>query len=120
MKERFEGLAGAAARRPLLTLGVVIALALAGGLLALGMQPNAGADTFVSSSASSARATTDEHRHFGGDPVVILVREPLTYLVETKDLATVSKLEACLAGQTILANENLGAFVTAPATGRPY
>ncbi len=42
MKERFEGLAGAAARRPLLTLGVVLVLALAGGILALGMQPDAG------------------------------------------------------------------------------
>lgn len=120
MKERFEGLAGAAARRPLLTLGVVVALALAGAFVALGMQTDAGTDTFVSGSAPSARATADDHRHFGGDPVVILVREPLTDLVETKDLAIVSQLEACLAGQTIQANENLGAFVTAPATQRPY
>src|SRR5579884_272217 len=120
MKERFEGLALAAARRPLLALGIVIALALAGALLALGMQPNAGADTFVSASSPSGRATADDHNHFGGDPVVILVREPLTYLVETKDLAIVSQLEACLAGQTILASENLGAFVTAPATQQPY
>jgi uncharacterized protein len=120
MKEQFEGLAGAAARRPLVTLGVVLALALAGFVLALGMQPNAGADTFVSGSAASARATADDHNHFGGDPVVILVREPLTDLVETKDLAIVSQLEACLAGQTITANASLGAFVTAPAAQRPY
>jgi hydrophobe/amphiphile efflux-3 (HAE3) family protein len=120
MKEQFEGLAGAAARRPLVTLGVVLALAIAGFALALGMEPNAGADTFVSGSAASARATADDHNHFGGDPVVILVREPLTDLVETKDLAIVSQLEACLAGQTILANANLGAFVTAPARQRPY
>jgi hydrophobe/amphiphile efflux-3 (HAE3) family protein len=120
MKERFEGLAGGAARRPLLTLSVVIVLALGGVVLALGMQPNAGASTFVSSSTASARATADDHRHFGGDPVVILVREHLTSLVETKDLATVSQLEACLAGQTILANQNLGGFITAPATQAPY
>jgi uncharacterized protein len=120
MKEWFEGLAGGAARRPLLTLGVVIALALIGVVLALGMQPSAGADTFVSNSTASARATADDHRHFGGDPVVILVREPLTDLIETKDLATISQLEACLAGRTILASANLGAFVTAPATQRPY
>src|SRR5581483_12056352 len=99
MKERFEGLALAAARRPLLTLGVVLALALAGGLLALGMQPNAGADTFVSNSSPSGHATADDNSHFGGDPVVILVHEPLTSLVETKDLAILSQLEACLAGQ---------------------
>ena len=120
MKARFEGLALAAARRPLLTLGVVAALALGGALLALGMGVDAGADTFVSNSSASARATADDHTHFGGDPVVILVQQPLTYLVETKDLAIVSQLEACLAGQTILPSQNLGAFVTAPATQRPY
>ncbi len=120
MKARFEGLAGAAARRPLLTAGVVFALALVGVVLALGMQTSAGADTFVSGSAPSARATADDHQHFGGDPVVILVREPLTDLVETKDLAVVSELEACLAGQTVVANQTLGAFTTAAANQRPY
>jgi hydrophobe/amphiphile efflux-3 (HAE3) family protein len=120
MRVRFERVAAACARRPFITLGVVIALALAGGLAALGMQTDAGTDTFVSGSAPSARATADDHRHFGGDPVVILVREPLTDLIETKDLAIVSELEGCLAGQTILANQNLGAFVTAPPTQRPY
>ena len=35
MRERFEGLASAAARRPALTLGIVLALAVGGGLLAL-------------------------------------------------------------------------------------
>ncbi len=118
MKERFEGLARAAARKPLLTLGVVALLAVAGGLLALRLAPDAGTDTFVSSSSTSARATANDHRHFGGDAVVILVREPLTYLVETKDLAIVSQLEACLAGQTIVAGQT--AFATAPATQRPY
>src|SRR5271166_4433893 len=99
MQERFEGLARAAARNPLLTLGIVLALALAGGLLALRLPADAGTGTFVSGSTASARATADDHQHFGGDAVVILVREPLTYLVETKDLAVVTQLEACLAGQ---------------------
>jgi hydrophobe/amphiphile efflux-3 (HAE3) family protein len=120
MKARFEGLAGAAARRPWLTVGVVLALALAGLLAAFRMPTDAGADTFVSASAASARATADDHDHFGGDPVVILVREQLTNLVETKDLATVSQLEACLAGQTIVASAKLGAFTTAPPSQPPY
>jgi uncharacterized protein len=118
MKERFEGLARAAASRPFVTLAVVIALALAGGVLALGLQPDAGTDTFVSGSTASARATADDHRHFGGDAVVILVRERLTDLVETSDLAIVSQLEACLAGQTIVAGQT--SFTTAPASARPY
>jgi uncharacterized protein len=118
MKERFEGIASAAARRPLVTLGVIAVLALVGGLLALRLQPDAGTDTFVSNSTPSAQATADDHRHFGGDAVVILVREPLTDLVETKDLAIVSQLEACLAGHTIVAGRE--AFTTAPASNPPY
>jgi uncharacterized protein len=118
MKERFEGIASAAARRPLLTLGVIAVLAVGGALLALRLQPDAGTDTFVSNSTPSAQATADDHQHFGGDAVVILVREPLTDLVETKDLAIVSQLEACLAGQTIVAGQT--AFTTAPASHPPY
>jgi len=121
MRERFERLASASARKPILTLGIVAALALAGGLLALGLQPDAGTDTFVSGSSPSSRATADDHQHFGGDQVVVLIREPLTDLVETKDLATISQLEACLAGQVIVANQSLGSFTpAAPGTQPPY
>ena len=53
--------------------------------------------------------------------MVILIREPLTDLVETKDLATVSQLEACLAGQVLVANQQLQAFTPAPAGSQtPY
>src|SRR5205085_4047160 len=104
MKERFEGFARAAARRPFVTLGVVAAVALGGALIALGLRPDAGTDTFVSGSSASSRATQDDHQHFGGDAVVVLIREKLTNLVETKDLAAVSQLEACLAGQTLVAS----------------
>ena len=82
-----------------MTLGIVLALALGGGALALRLQPNTSSDTFVSRSSATYQASLDDNQHFGGDPVVILIREPLTDLVETKDLATVSQLEACLAGQ---------------------
>jgi hydrophobe/amphiphile efflux-3 (HAE3) family protein len=118
MKERFEGIASAAARRPLMTLGIVLVLAVAGGLLATQLRPDAGTNTFVSGGSPSAQATTDDHRHFGGDAVVVLVREQLTNLVETKDLAVVSQLEACLAGQTIVPSQT--AFTTAPASQQPY
>ncbi len=116
MRERFQGVASAAARRPVLTLGIVLALAIAGGLLALGLEPDAGTGTFVSSSSATFKATDSDHQHFGGDAVVILIKEPLTDLVETKDLATVSELEACLAGQVVVANNTLGSFT--PATGK--
>ncbi|MFZ0040248.1 MAG: MMPL family transporter, partial [Solirubrobacteraceae bacterium] len=118
---KFERLTGAAARRPVLTVGLILALAIAGGLAALGLRPSAQTNTFVSSSSSTYKATADDQRHFGEDPVVILVREPLTDLVETKDLATVTQLEACLSGQVVQANSKLRAFTAAKSgTGAPY
>ncbi len=116
-----ERLARGAAERPAVTLGIVLALALGGAALALGLQPNTGSDTFVSRSSPGFQATADDQRHFGGDPVVILIREPLTDLVETKDLGTVSQLEACLAGQVVVPNQQLQAFTPAPAGAQtPY
>ena len=116
-----ERLARAAAGRPAVTLGIVLALALGGGALALRLQPNTATDTFVSSSSSSYKASADDDKHFGGDPVVILIREPLPDLVETKDLGTETELEACLAGQVAVANQQLQAFTPAPAGSQtPY
>jgi hydrophobe/amphiphile efflux-3 (HAE3) family protein len=116
-----ERLVRAVAGRPAVTLGVVFALALAGGVLALRLTPNTGSDTFVSRSSPSFQASLDDERHFGGDPVVILIHEPLTDLVETKDLGIVSELEACLAGQVLVANQQLQAFTPAPAGSQtPY
>ncbi|HEY2770191.1 MAG TPA: MMPL family transporter [Solirubrobacteraceae bacterium] len=120
MKVRFEGLARVAARRPVLTLAIVLLAAIGGGVLALGLKPSAGTDTFVSKGSSSYRATQDDHVHFGDDAVIILVREKLTNLVETKDLATITQLEACLAGQTVVASSTLKSFVPAAAGSKPY
>ena len=116
-----ERLVRAATRRPAVTLGIVLALALGGGALALRLQPNTATDTFVSPSSSSYKASLDDDQHFGGDPVVILIREPLTDLVETKDLGTVTELEACLAGQVVVPNQQLQAFTPAPTGSQtPY
>src|ERR1700756_5413864 len=117
----FERLSGAAARRPILAIGIVLALAIGGGLLALGLKPSAGIDTFVSASSPSYRATVDDERHFGDQAVIILIHESLPNLVETKDLGTLTQLEACLAGQYVVANAKLHAFTPAPAGSRaPY
>ena len=117
---KFERLVRAAAGRPAVTLGVVLALALGGGALALRLQPNTASDTFVGRSSPSFQASLDDQRHFGGDPVVILIHEPLTDLVQTRDLGTVSELEACLAGETLVAQPGK-VFTPAPAgTSTPY
>ena len=121
MAKWLERLVRAVAGRPAVTLGVVLALALAGGALALRLTPNTATDTFVSRSSPSFQASLDDEQHFGGDPVVILIREPLTDLVETKDLGVVSELEACLAGQVLVASQQLQAFTPAPPGSQtPY
>ncbi|HUZ30008.1 MAG TPA: MMPL family transporter [Solirubrobacteraceae bacterium] len=120
MTQRLYQLILGAARRPFLTLGIVGALAVIGAGLATGLEPNAGSDTFVSRSSPSYQATADDHQHFGGDAVVVLIKEPLPDLVETKDLATVSQLEACLAGETLVPDQTLGSFTPAPASATPY
>ncbi len=120
VRRTLERLARAAAGRPAVTLGIVLALALGGGALALRLKPNTSSDTFVSASSPSYQASLDDYKHFGGDPVVILIRgEPLTDLVETRDLGTLSQLEACLAGQVVIANQQLGAFTPAPPGSQP-
>lgn len=120
MRERVHRVILAAARRPALTLGIVATLAVAGGVLALGLTPDAGSDTFVSRSSPSFRATADDQRHFGADAVIVLIREPLKYLVQSQDLGTVSALEACLAGQVLVQNRGLGAYTPAPSGTTPY
>ena len=121
VKERLERLARAAAGRPALTLVVVLLAALGGGALALGLRPDAGTDTFVSSSASSFQATDAFHRHFGDDAVIILIHESLPDLVESTDLGRLSELEDCLAGQFVVPSAQAKSFVTAaPGTKPPY
>src|SRR5579884_552428 len=118
-KEMLEQLVGLAARRPRLTVLALGALAVACGLLALGLEPSTGTDTFVSRSSADYQATqTDLHR-FGGNAVVILIREPLTDLVESKDLGTITELEACLNGEVVVPDQQLAAFVPAPAGSQP-
>jgi uncharacterized protein len=114
-------LARAAAARPVLALAVVVVLALGGGALALRLRPSTGIGTFVGSSSASYQATQAWHQHFGGDSIVILVREPLTDLGETKDLARLTFLEACLAGRVDVADSQFQAFRPEPAgQGVPY
>jgi uncharacterized protein len=121
VSDRCQRLARTAGAAPLLTVGIMLALALGGGVLALGLKPSAGTDTFVSRSSASSQATADDQRNFGDDAVVVLIREPLGDLVGTRDLATVTALEACLAGQYAVHNQSLDAFTPAAAgTHAPY
>ena len=96
-------------------------MTLACALLALGLRPSTGVGTLVGSGSADARATAVDAHRFGGDAVVVLVHEPLTELLETGDLKTVSELEACLAGEQLRVNRGLGAYAPVSAAGaRPY
>jgi hypothetical protein len=114
-RERLEQLVAVAAARPRLTVGLVAGLTVICGLLALGLRPSAGSDTLVSRSSADYQATQRDYRAFGGDAVVILVRERLQDLVETKDLGTISELEACLSGQRVVADQQTLSLAPAPS-----
>src|SRR6202453_478658 len=110
MTRLLQRLTGGAASRPAATTGVVLALAIAGGILALGLRPSAGIDTFVSGSSQSYRATVVQQRLFGANGVQILVSEPVTTLLSPSALQRVTELEACLGGQYDTFDSELAAY----------
>jgi hydrophobe/amphiphile efflux-3 (HAE3) family protein len=108
-------------RRPRLTLALVALLTILCALVALRLQPSTGIGTLVSSSSADYGATQVDNREFGAAPVVVLVRLPLTELVRTRDLLPLSELEACLGGQQLKMDGQLGALqVVAPSQAAPY
>jgi uncharacterized protein len=91
-------LAARATQRPLLTLGLTGALALAGAGLALGLSPSAATSTFVSSSSPQYRATQRFYRNFGEEPVDVVVKGNLQKLLLSSDIDRLVGLEGCLSG----------------------
>ncbi len=92
-------LAGGAARRPALVLSLAALLGIAGVLLALRLQPTAATSSFVSSSSAPYRNTQTFYRHFGEEPVEVLVHGDLQQLVLGADLGRLVGLEGCLSGR---------------------
>jgi uncharacterized protein len=100
MAHRLLGaLAGGAARRPRLVVGIALALALAGAGLALGLSPSAATDTFVGRSSADYKATQSFYRHFGEEPIEVLVQENLERLLLGADVERLLGLEGCLSGR---------------------
>ncbi|MBS1871239.1 MAG: MMPL family transporter [Actinobacteria bacterium] len=98
VRDGLERVARAAAARPLPVLLTVALLAVAGGLLALRLEPSTGIDTLAGRDSGAYRATQDFHRRFGDDPVVVLIDERVANLVLTPDLGRTIRLEGCLGG----------------------
>jgi hydrophobe/amphiphile efflux-3 (HAE3) family protein len=103
-----SNLAGGAARRPRLIIALAVILGLGAAAFALRLQPSASTSTFVSSSSGTYRNTQTFYRHFGEEPVVVLVRGDLQQLILGPDLERLIGLEGCLSGKVPavgLANE---------------
>ena len=100
----FERVAGAAVRRPWVTLVVVVALAVGGTVAALRLETNAGTETLVDEDSREFEATERFRQEFGDDAAVVLVREDLRQLTLTQDLQALLELETCLAGGTEFAS----------------
>ena len=73
-------------------------LSLLAALLALRLDPSASPSTFVDRDGAAAKATDDLHRKFGDEPIVILVRGPLTGMLLTQDVGRMLSLEGCISG----------------------
>ena len=110
MAERLQRIVAFAARRPRAVLLVTVVVTLAAGLFALRLEPSTGADTLVGSGSDSYEATQRYYDRFGDDAVIVLVKQKVSDLVLTSDLARVLGLEGCISG-------NLPAGVT-PRGGR--
>jgi uncharacterized protein len=85
-------------RRPLLVLALTGLLALAGGALALRLEPSAATETLVDQGSESFQETERFKRDFGDEAVLVLVRGPLVNTLLTEDLGRVLRLEGCLSG----------------------
>ncbi len=96
MGRLFSGLALRAARRPLLTLGLFAAIGIACAIAALSLRPTAATDTLVGSSSATYKNTQSFYRHFGEEPVEVLVKGDLRKLVLSSDIDRLVGLEGCM------------------------
>jgi len=94
----FSGLAVRAARRPLLTLGLLAALGVGCAVAALGLHPTAATDTLVGRSSGTYKDTQRFYARFGEEPVEVLVKGDLRKLVLSSDIDRLVGLEGCLSG----------------------
>src|SRR5688500_6858147 len=94
----FERIVRASARRPARVLAAVVVLAVAGGALALRLEPSAATDTLVGRGADSFQATERYRERFGDHSVIVLARGELPNLVLTSNLGRLIGLEGCLSG----------------------
>ena len=94
----FERIVGAAVRRPVPLVALVAAVAVGGGILALGLRTSADTSTLVGRGSETFKATERFHQRFGDDAVYVLVRGALPNLVLTRNIGILLGLEGCISG----------------------
>jgi hydrophobe/amphiphile efflux-3 (HAE3) family protein len=87
-----------AARRPLLTLGLLGAIGIVCAVAALSLRPTAATDTLVGKSSVAYKDTQSFYARFGEEPVEVLVKGDLRKLVLSPDIDRLVGLEGCLSG----------------------
>ncbi|MBA2764503.1 MAG: MMPL family transporter, partial [Thermoleophilaceae bacterium] len=95
--EFFERIVRTVCARSTLTIAVAAVLALAGAVLAAGLQPSTAIDTLVDRDSPEFVATERAQEVFGDDAVVILVRGDLQNTLLTPDLGRLRDFEDCIA-----------------------
>lgn len=98
MTTLLRNLVAFAARRSGPVLLATAVLTIAGGLLALRLQPETGTETLVGKGSDSYEVTERYYERFGDDAVIVLVRGDLTKLVLSSDLGRLLGLEGCISG----------------------
>ncbi len=89
-----------ATRAPRLTLGFLVAVAIAGGIAGVLVPVDGRLDRLAPSGSSAARAGEEERASFGGDAALIVIRgDMVKTLTSEADRLRVVGLEGCLAGQ---------------------
>ena len=92
----FSGLAVRAARRPLLTIAAARCARRRVCDRGAGLRPTAATDTLVGSSSSTYKNTQSFYKHFGEEPVEVLVKGDLRKLVLSSDIDRLVGLEGCM------------------------
>jgi hydrophobe/amphiphile efflux-3 (HAE3) family protein len=90
----------ASGRRPGRVLAVVVVLVVAGGVLALRLEPSAATSTLVGKGSAEYQATERYRERFGDHSIIVLVRGELSNLLLTSNLNRLIGLEGCLSGNT--------------------
>lgn len=87
-----------ATRLPRLTLAVLVAIAVAGGIAGVLIPVDGRLDRLAPSGSAAAEAGEAERASFGGDTAVIVVRGDMVNTLRSADILRLHGLEGCLAG----------------------